>query len=620
MKKSRISIFLFILIVIACLCSGIFISSWGGHIWFSHITTLSFPSLASKFIALLTACALIAVVGSIIICKTAKQPLIPQMSILWKILILSTLFMLIYNQYIFPYKHLITTTIFSTAAAILLSYAVMRRFFFVLWIPILSVALIQIWCFHSFGSTLNAFMLQETMRANSTEVGNFLTWQNVTFVLACLFATIFLLWLTYRSLRNTSTPTLLFTGSTALLLYCLSSFCISPHLFQIASFWPASEARNIASLFSEAQEQEAAILQSINNLPSPAQKPSSLSTVQPNQGVVCILHIGESVRADRLGINGWKNNTTPRLAARPELINYRNCISSAPSTCSAILTILTNATWDVQKSTIPNSRPTAGSVLDLFTANGFTGAAFVHAVNVAPRGKRSMVAKSFNHTFDRLFYTLTSTISHNEFIHHLSMEQSDQIIRYCKNNKNDNLILFVNNMGSHGPFTDYDHKKPTFTPSNHDAFYTNASLHAEAVSNAYDNTIAYTDEFIGRICDSLQGRPFVYIYISDHGEFLGENGLWSRAALKSYSEYPKTQAAIVPLVFAFSPEFENIHPHITQALQQLRLNSKQTISQAHLFHTLIGLFGIKTEYHTPELDLTSPHAKPHTGPMPEKLL
>lgn len=620
MKKNHLKIILFVLVILAFLSTGFIIKGLKIGIWYDYIVKQSFSSVASKFVALLTPCAIVATIGSAIICKITKHPILPKISILWKALLLSLFITLAYNHYIYSCVYLITISVFSTAAALILSYAVLRRYFFIFWIPLLSLSLIEIWSYYRFGSPLNSFMIQETLRANSTEVGNFLTWQNVLFILGGFSVTTFVVWLTYRSLRKTSSQTLLFTGSSAMLLFCLGSMTIAPFFFRIDAFWPASEIRNFADCFSAAQQQEAAILQSIHNLPSPAEKPSSIVSVKPNQQVVCIIHVGESVRADRLGINGWRNNTTPHLGARKELINFRNCISSAPSTCSAILTILSNATWDVQKGNKAHAAPTTGSILDLFTANGFKGAAFAHEGNVSPKGTRKMNEKSFNHTFDRLFHTLTSSVTHFEYINGFSMEQSEQIIRYCKQNENENLVLFVNNTGSHGPFADYDHKNPKFTPSNHQAFYTTASQHAEAVSNAYDNTIAYTDEFIGRVCNALQGRPFVYIYISDHGEYMGENGMWSRAALKKYEDYPYTKACLVPLVFAYSPEFENHHPHIAQALTQMRNNSSLTISQAHLFHTLIGLFGIKTEYHNPELDLTSPQAKPHTGPMPKELL
>ena len=48
--------------------------------------------------------------------------------------------------------------------------------------------------------------------------------------------------------------------------------------------------------------------------------------------------------------------------------------------------------------------------------------------------------------------------------------------------------------------------------------------------NAFDNSIAYTDRFLGKTIDWLEGAVRDYdpalLYLSDHGESLGEYGLF----------------------------------------------------------------------------------------------
>lgn len=618
MKKGHLNVLTFSVLIFIFLILGALLSSWGINEWISDFQTNNL-STTEKGIYLIFFCSLAMVTGAFIICKIVKKPLLPKLKDLWKILGTSVLVTLVYNHYIFSYSSLITTCVFSVAAGLILSYAVMRRFFVLFWFPMFCISCIQIGCYYQYGTTLNSFLLQETLHANANEVANFMNWQNISLIVTALLITIVILWLIYRSLRNSSTPSLLFAGSCSMLLFCLSCFCMHPVRVNIASFWPAYELRRVKEIFGQAQAQEAALLSCVQHLPSAADKESSISTLKPDQGVVFILHIGESVRSDRLGINGWKNDTTPYLASRKELINYPNCVSAAPSTCSAFITLLTDATWDVQAARSKNDLPTTGSVLDLFAANGFTVAAFIHSGNVPNLETMDINTKTFDSTFAHIFQKLTTSVTHTEKIGNLSMEQSGQIQHYCSQNPNKNLLLLVNNMGSHGPFRDYDHSNPRFTPSNHKTFYSNAEENATAVNNAYDNTIAYTDELIGKICESLKGRPFVYIYVGDHGEYLGENGMWSRAALKDYSTYPTAQACLVPLIVAYSPEFENLHPHFSKSLAQLRSNSSLTIGQGHLFHTLLGLFGISTEYYDSSWDLTSPQVKPHEGPRPAGL-
>ena len=342
-----------------------------------------------------------------------------------------------------------------------------------------------------------------------------------------------------------------------------------------------------------------------------------MRAIHPNDAAVVILHIGESVRSDRLGLNGWKNNNTPRLAERKELINFSKCISEVPSTCATFISILTNGTGNIQQEIEDDTLPTVGNVADFFVEHGFKTAAFLHRSNVPDIKEVSMSTKSFNCTFAYIFNKLFQRMPERYYIDNKSMEQSYQIVKYCAEHQDKNLFLFVNNMGSHGPFADYEHENPAFTPTNHVSFYTNAQDHAEAVSNAYDNTIAYQDAFIGNIMDQLKGRPFVYIYIGDHGECLGEDGLWSRAALPSESYYCKSPACVVPLLIAYSPEFAMLHPHLDKSLQQLRKNTQMTIGHGHLFHTLLGLFDIKTSHYKEEWDLSSEKARAYTGTRPD---
>lgn len=583
--------------------------------WITADRTMTFTKTMQATIAL-TCVSGFGVIVSYILCKKFKSPYFPSLKYLFLIFGLGTLTTLTYNHYIYEVPWMIPAAIFSGLAVICFSYAVLRWGALLFWGPMLIISTLQIICWYLYGSKLNAFMLQETLHANTSEIITFLTPLNCTIAIGGLLLVVLICYLIYKLCSKISSATLLMTGACSLLFYSISCILMPPGNVHICAFWPMFEIRNTHQIFGMAQAQEARILQRIENLPSPADFPFEITNVTPNDGIVCILHIGESVRADRLGINGWKNNTTPRMAARNELINFSKCISVAPSTCAAFVGILTNGTGNIQQEQEDSTLPTTGSILDFFTTNGFSTAVFVHSQNVPSREDMKLTTKSFDSTFAEIFEKLTSKVNDRFYINNKSMEQHLQIVDYCKQNPKKNLFLLVNNMGSHGPFADYDWKNPTFTPSNHTSFYSNAEMHAEAVSNAYDNTIAYQDELIGRICDSLKGRPFIYIYVSDHGELMGEDGMWSRAALPSDEVFFQTQACVVPLFIAYSQEFSDLKPHFKESLSSLKANSTLTIGQGHIFHTILGLFGIRTEFYNRQLDLCSPQAIPYTGKSP----
>ncbi len=602
-------------LVLAAMFVPLFFVPAGLGQWIGAIVAMTFNKTMLGVVAN-TVAAVGGIVVSYVICRLFKKECFPGLKLTWLLIACAVFVSLAFNHYVYPMGWLIPASIFSCAAALCFSFAVLRWGALLFWCPVFLACFLQIACWYRFGNKINAFMLQEALHANADEVLNFCTPLNCSVLLGGLIAIAVLGWVMQKLFRKIASGTLLMCGSVSLLMYGVCCMLIIPHKVDICAFWPAYELRNIQQVFGAAQAQESRILKRVAHLESPADKPFEITSVQPGEGVVCILHIGESVRADRLGINGWKNNTTPRMAARPELINYKRCISLAPSTCAAFTGILTNATGNVQQEAEDSTLPSVGSVLDYFNAEGFKSAVFVHSQNVPTRDEITLTTKSFDSTFAQIFDWLSSRVNHRFYVHNLSMEQHPQVVDYCTQNPGENLFLLINNKGSHGPFADYDKKNPTFTPTDCTSFYTRPEEHAEAVNNAYDNTIAYQDEMIGRICDSLKGRPFVYIYISDHGELLGENGMWSRAALTSEAHFYETQACVVPMFIAYSEEFGNLNPRISQALSNLRENSGLTVSQGHVFHTILGLLGVKSEYYEPQWDLCSPQAVPYTGKCP----
>jgi lipid A ethanolaminephosphotransferase len=164
----------------------------------------------------------------------------------------------------------------------------------------------------------------------------------------------------------------------------------------------------------------------------------------------------------------------------------------------------------------------------------------------------------------------------------------------------------------------YNQKNPPFTPSLH--VLEPDERYAKDVRNAYDNTVHYTDQFVYRVLQQLEGRPFVYVYVSDHGEYLGDyDGTWGRGRASSNRNFFfRSQGGAGVCAFAVaSPEYEQLNPQFAQAVAQLKESRRMTIGHEHFFHTLLGLVGMKTPYYNAELDLCSPEAKPYSGPEPE---
>lgn len=162
-------------------------------------------------------------------------------------------------------------------------------------------------------------------------------------------------------------------------------------------------------------------------------------------------------------------------------------------------------------------------------------------------------------------------------------------------------VLVIHQLGSHGPayYERYPDAYRRFKPDCRTPDVADCS--AEEIVNAYDNTIAYTDHFLSTIIDALKAREGrldgTMIYMSDHGESLGENGLYLHGA--PYLIAPKQQTH-VPFVLWLGAQ-----DRATVNTACLRQRAGEPASHDNLFHTVLGLMSVATTVYDPALDVLS---------------
>jgi lipid A ethanolaminephosphotransferase len=161
------------------------------------------------------------------------------------------------------------------------------------------------------------------------------------------------------------------------------------------------------------------------------------------------------------------------------------------------------------------------------------------------------------------------------------------------------VVVVVHQMGSHGPA--YFKRTPAalkhFTPE----CDSNALQQCErqTVVNAYDNTIRYTDHFLARTVDWLKAKRqrSALLYVSDHGESLGENNLYLHGL--PYALAPQEQKH-VPMLAWVSPSMRQARGWPADCLSK---QAAQPLSHDHLFHSVLGLAGVDTQVKRAERDL-----------------
>lgn len=498
-----------------------------------------------------------------------------------------------------------STLILATTLSV--CWLLLRRHCFILLLPILFIGMMELGSYLQYHTILNSMVLTEAFECAKDELMVYVTPNNITGIIlgwlvlgAAAYG--FTRFFRQQHWKNILGTVVCFAGLMGV-FFPLIPTC-SPSCSRVSA---VGTYKRISRALKETRRDIDETVKEFAALPSPAEKPSSLPTLKGNEGCIIVLHIGESVRADRLGCNGYPRNTTPNLSRNPRLITWKRCISAAGTTVPSIPVILTNARRcrKYDHNAGEEMMASCGSVMHLFKANGFEIHSFFGALS-----RQSIRA-------DRMLRLLTSASDHKYYTKDDVQYSVHQIQECLKQRQNQNLFLLINNEGSHAMFYMYDQENPPFTPSMHSAQA--ASSHKEAVCNAYDNTIHYTDKFVHRVLQALEGRPYVYVYVSDHGEYLGDyGGTWGRGRVGSeYGFYHSTQACAVGAFAICSKEYEALNPAFAKAAAQLKSSSRMTIGHEHFFHTLLGLVGMQTPYYQPELDLCSPQAREYDGLQPD---
>lgn len=466
-----------------------------------------------------------------------------------------------------------------------------------------------------YGIILDHSIVEQVLGANMEEVKNYFTWDVAALLAGTLLLIAGLVWSMLRVVRGKSRLRLLGSGLLLLLVSMVArQYTIPPDTKRGCAEWPVSLTRRTVKAVVKADNANNRLIHMLGTLPHISADDVSMPTLKGGEGVLCILHIGESVRADHMGIYGYHRDTTPRLKENGRLIRFDRCVSSAPFTVSAFVSIMTDASGDVMDPKAPHTEPTVRSLVDIFRACGFKNTTF------SSIGREDLQRRVFwRPPYESLLAVFSEDGEMVEY-HGDPMTQVQQIHDQVAQEPGANRIVLVNNEGSHAPFAWYDKENPPFTPAGAEGRANRPASNpdmAVLAKNAYDNTICYTDEYIHRLLQGLGNRPYIYIYVGDHGEYVGDDGgQWERGRMTE--GYHKTGGCLVPLLIVASPEFESLHPHFRQAVERLRANKGVTASQDHVFHTLLGVFGISAPQYKAEYDLSSANVLPYAGELPEK--
>lgn len=296
-----------------------------------------------------------------------------------------------------------------------------------------------------------------------------------------------------------------------------------------------------------------------------------------------ILVVGESDRASNHQLNGYSKQTNPKLSLRNDIYSFDKYYSCGTETTVSVPCMFSSFTRE--EFTDHKGRYTE-NVLDLLQKSQVEvlwrdndGGCKNVCNRIATHDLNQATIKPYCNSFE----------CHDEvLLHNLDTYINDKVA--------DKLIV-LHKKGNHGPayYRRYPASFQQFTP----ICETN-ELHKctnQEIVNTYDNIVLYTDYFLDKVIQNLEKHNDKYqtalIYVSDHGESLGEKGVYLHAM--PYWLAPKEQIH-VPFMFWASKDFTIDREHLAKI-------QKQEYSHDHLFHSLLGLFAVKTKVYSPELDM-----------------
>jgi len=296
-----------------------------------------------------------------------------------------------------------------------------------------------------------------------------------------------------------------------------------------------------------------------------------------------VMVVGETAREDRFSINGYERHTTP-LLEREHLFSFTGVTACGTSTAVAVPCMFAMSGRKI------HSREAAAhqqNALDVLKHAG------VHILwrdnNSDSKGVAERVpTEDFR---DPVVNPVCDVECRDEG---MLANLQDFVDGFPEGD----VLIVMHQMGSHGPayYKRYPEAFRNFEPT----CDTNEleECTREEINNAYDNSILYTDYFLSRVIEFLRSNDDRFetamFYVGDHGESLGEYGLYLHGA--PYVLAPDAQTR-VPMIFWFGRNYDDAD---RQAMAAMR---DRPFSHDNVFHTLLGFFEIDSEVYAGEMDL-----------------
>lgn len=302
-----------------------------------------------------------------------------------------------------------------------------------------------------------------------------------------------------------------------------------------------------------------------------------------------VIVVGETARAQNFSLNGYGPDTNPELRKR-DVLNFSNATSCGTETAVSVPCMF---------SPFPRTEYSSKKFRQSENLMDVLNHAGLQPLWIENNTGSKRVSDRIETVDISLMQDGNPNCEDGECYDQVLVDQLAARMDSFKGN----TVVVLHTLGSHGPayYRRYPANEEVFKPACRTSNF--ADCTQQEIINAYDNSILYTDKFLSEVIDLLKSKEGEFassmVYMSDHGESLGEKGLYLHAM--PYFLAPSEQTSI-PFISWFSPEFLKQDNLDMSCLKKL---SAEPTSHDNLFHIVLGLMSVKTTVYDKSMDTFS---------------
>lgn len=453
--------------------------------------------------------------------------------------------------------------------------------------PILIVSTLLGWSAlyfgYEYGTIVNTGMIQNTLQTDPAEAAGLFSFSLIASLVIFVAPVLYFI-IKFRIKKQSLAREVAAKATTVVVSLIITAGAVLPFSADYASFFReyksvryyVAPATPIYSVFRYFHKRTSITILPLNKMEDTAPDAKIVDSKDDHDDSkeLVVLIIGETARADHFQLNGYPRETNPKLSKRSDIISFSQMYSCGTATAVSVPCIFAA---DDRANFNDTSIYREQNALDILKEEG---------VKILWRDNNS----SSKGVALRVEYQDYKTPKNNTICDKECRDVGMLVglDDYVKSNPNKDLLIVLHQMGSHGP--EYYKRYPKDSEHFKPVCESNQLAHCDHQSliNAYDNSIRYTDNFIDQTINFLQRHPnheTSLLYLSDHGESLGENGVYLHGL--PYSIAPEQQKHVAALTW--------LPKNADFSYKKVLENKDKQLSQDNIYCSILDLFEIKTE-------------------------